>query len=57
MREENALARAVEGEAAWPNLYRPRITSRCEDVATRPRPAPLAAEDLERLKKAGIKGL
>jgi len=48
---------AVEGEHAWPNLYRPRLTSRCEDVATRPRPAPLSEEDVERLRKAGVKGI
>lgn len=48
---------AVEGEAAWPGIYRPRLTSKCADVATRPRPEPLAPEDLERLKKAGLKGL
>src|SRR5512141_1700806 len=33
---------AVEGEAAWPGVYRPRLTSRCENVATKPRPVPLA---------------
>lgn len=48
---------AVEGEVAWPKIYRPRITSRCEDIATKPRPAPLSAEDLDRLRKAGVKGL
>jgi hypothetical protein len=48
---------AVEGEAAWPGIYRPRITSRCTDVAVKPRPAPLSAEDLDRLRKAGVKGL
>lgn len=48
---------AVEGEAAWPGVYRPRITSRCTDVATKPRPAPLSAEDLDRLRKQGLKGI
>ncbi len=47
---------AVEGEAAWPGVYRPRLTSRCTDVATRPRPAALSDEDVERLRKAGWKG-
>src|SRR5262245_45730924 len=36
---------AVEGEVAWPKIHRPRITSRCEDVGTKPRPIPLSAED------------
>jgi hypothetical protein len=48
---------AVEGEVAWPKLYRPRITSRCENVGTKPRPVPLSAEDQERLRKAGVKGI
>ena len=48
---------AVEGEVAFPKLYRPKITSRCEDIATKPRPAPLSAEDLERLRKIGITGI
>jgi hypothetical protein len=47
---------AVEGEAAWPGIYRPRFTSRCTDVATKPRPVALSAEDLERLRTAGWKG-
>jgi hypothetical protein len=48
---------AVEGEAAWPGVLRPRITSHCTDVAARPRPAPLSAEDVDRLRKAGVKGI
>lgn len=48
---------AVEGEATWPGIHRPKITSRCEDVATKPRPAPLSEEDAGRLRKAGVKGL
>jgi hypothetical protein len=48
---------AVEGEAAFPKLYRPRITSRCEDIDTKPKPAALSAEDLERLRKSGITGI
>jgi hypothetical protein len=48
---------AVEGEVAWPGIYRPRITSKCDDVDTKPRPASLSTEDAERLKKAGVKGI
>jgi hypothetical protein len=48
---------AVEGEAAWPKLYRPKITSRCENVGTKPRPAPISAEDLDRLRKSGVPGI
>lgn len=48
---------AVEGEVAWPKLYRPRITSRCENVGSKPKPAAISAEDLDRLRKAGVKGL
>ncbi len=48
---------AVEGEVAWPKIYRPRITSRCESIGTRPVPVPLSAEDTDRLVKAGVKGL
>jgi hypothetical protein len=48
---------AVEGEAAWPGVIRPRITSRCADVATKPRPVPLTDEELGRLRKAGLAGV
>lgn len=48
---------AVEGEVAWPRLHRPRITSRCDDVGTKPRPVPLSDEDLARLRKAGLQGV
>ena len=48
---------AVEGEVAWPGIYRPRITSRCSDVDSNPRPAPLSEEDAGRLRKAGVKGV
>ena len=48
---------AVEGEVAFPKLYRPRITSRCEDIGSKPRPAPLSTEDLERLRKSGVAGI
>lgn len=48
---------AVEGEVAWPGIHRAKITSRCTDVGTKPKPAPLSAEDLERLRKQGVKGI
>lgn len=48
---------AVEGEAAWPNIYRPRVVSRCENVGQKPRPAALSDEDLARLRKAGVTGI
>ncbi len=48
---------AVEGEVAWPKLYRPRITSRCDAVGSRPVPVPLSPDDLDRLRKAGVKGI
>jgi hypothetical protein len=48
---------AVEGEATWPGVLRPKITSRCADVGTKPKPAPLSSEDLDRLRKAGVKGI
>ncbi len=48
---------AVEGEVAWPKIYRPRITSRCDNVGSKPVPAPLSAEDQARLVKAGVKGI
>ncbi len=46
---------AVEGEAAWPKIYRPKLTSHCQDTGVKPKPAPLGDDDLERLKKAGAK--
>lgn len=48
---------AVEGEAAWPGIFRPRIVSRCEDIGQKPRPAPLSDEDLGRLRKIGVPGI
>jgi hypothetical protein len=48
---------AVDGEAPWPGVLRPRITSRCTDIATKPKPVPLSVEDLERLRKAGLVGV
>lgn len=48
---------AVEGEAAWPGVLRPRITSHCTDIGTKPKPVPLSADDLGRLRKAGLAGV
>jgi hypothetical protein len=48
---------AVEGEASWPGVYRPKIQSRCEYAGGKPRPVPLADADLERLRKNGLKGI
>jgi hypothetical protein len=48
---------AIEGEAFWPKLYRPRIASRCAEQGGRYRPVPLPEEDLKRLRQAGVKGI
>ncbi len=48
---------ALEGEVAWPGIFRPKITSRCEAVDGPPRPVALSPEDIARLKKAGVPGL
>jgi hypothetical protein len=48
---------AVEGQATWPKLVRPKLRSCCTQVAEKPRPAPLSTEDLARLRKAGVPGL
>ena len=48
---------ATEGEAAWPNLHRPRLVSRCDLGQAKPRPVPLSADDLARLAKAGVRGI
>lgn len=45
---------AVEGEASWPKLYRPRVTSRCDLASGAAKPVALTAEELERLRKAGL---
>jgi hypothetical protein len=47
----------VDGEVAWPGIHRPRITSRCDLVDDRPRPVALSADDLGRLRKAGVPGV
>jgi hypothetical protein len=48
---------AIEGEAAWPKIVRPRIASRCDNIAVKPIPVPISDEDLERLRKAGVRGI
>lgn len=48
---------AVEGEAAWPKLVRPRVVSRCDNIAVKPSPVPISDDDLERLRKAGVPGI
>ena len=48
---------AVQGEIAYPRVFRPRVTSTCVDGPKGPAPSPLSDEDLERLRKAGIQGL
>ncbi len=48
---------AVDGEVRWPKLFRPPIRSHCSDIDTKPKPVPLADDDLERLRKAGVDGL
>lgn len=54
-RDEIAFWIAVEGEIAWPRVLAPRIVSKCElDAKGIPRPVPLDAAALERLRKAGL---
>ncbi|MEZ4295853.1 MAG: hypothetical protein R3B70_12825 [Polyangiaceae bacterium] len=48
---------AVEGEVFWPKLYRPRISSHCTDLDTKPTPVPLSEEDIDRLRKSGAQGI
>jgi hypothetical protein len=45
---------AVDGEFAWPKVFGPRVFSRCVDVETAPKPAPLGEADIERLRKSGV---
>jgi hypothetical protein len=45
---------AVEGEVSWPKVYRPKLCSRCENVGAKPKPVPLSADDIARLKKSGV---
>ncbi len=44
---------AVDGEAFWPRVFRPKMRSFCTDIATAPCPAPLSPDDLARLRKSG----
>jgi hypothetical protein len=48
---------AVEGEAFWPKLHRPRLSSRCAEQGGSYRPVPLSEEDLRRLRQAGVPGI
>jgi hypothetical protein len=48
---------AVDGEAAWPGIPRPRITSRFQDGDAGPMPAPLSEAELDVLRKAGLAGI
>ena len=44
---------AVDGEAFWPGVYRPKMRSFCTDIATVPLASPLSTDDLARLRKSG----
>ena len=46
---------AVEGEASWPKLVRPKLVSRCDLASGTPAPVALALADVERLRKIGAK--
>jgi hypothetical protein len=48
---------ALDGEVAWPGIFRPKITSRCEAADGPPRPVALSPESIAALKKAGVAGL
>lgn len=48
---------AVEGEFAYPKVFRPRIVSRCADGPTGPVPVPLSDDERARLAGAGVSGL
>lgn len=53
--DETAFWVAVEGEIAWPRVLAPRVVSKCElDAKGVPRPVPLDAATLDRLRKAGL---
>ncbi|MBK8256831.1 MAG: hypothetical protein IPK82_29685 [Polyangiaceae bacterium] len=47
----------IDGEVTWPKIVRPKLGSRCDVSSGKPVPAALSADDVERLKKAGVKGL
>jgi hypothetical protein len=48
---------AVEGEASWPHVFRPRLTSRFKDTEMGTLPAPLTETELGLLRNAGLKGI
>jgi len=48
---------AVEGQASWPHVHRPRITSRFKETDTGPVPAPLTDAELELLRANGLQGV
>jgi hypothetical protein len=54
---DDAFWVAVEGEVAYPKVFRPRVVSKCADGPKGPVPVPLAADELERMRKAGVSGL
>jgi hypothetical protein len=45
---------AAEGEAAWPGITRPRLTSRLSEALTA---LPLTPQELDLLRGAGLKGV
>jgi hypothetical protein len=48
---------AVEGEASWPHVHRPRITSRFKETDMGPVPTPLTDAELDLLRKNGLVGM
>lgn len=48
---------AVEGEASWPGVHRPRITSHFKETELGPVPTPLTDTELDLLRKAGLQGI
>jgi hypothetical protein len=48
---------AVEGEASWPKLFRPRMTSRFKETDMGPVAAPLTDAELDLLRSAGLQGI
>jgi hypothetical protein len=54
---EEAWWVAIDGEAFWPKLYRPRVASRCVEEGGVWRPVALSPDDLDRLRKAGVRGI
>jgi hypothetical protein len=48
---------AVEGEASWPKIHRPRLTSHFQDTDAGSLPVPLSDAELDLLRKAGLTGV